>query len=97
MRGAPTNSTGFVNVGTGTMLPLDPFGLPGCTAMTKVDQFIGPFGTDAGGFADSGPIRVPTDPVAMGIELVGQWVVVDATANAFGAVLSNGVALRIGN
>lgn len=87
---------GFSNLEWGpSSLPYDlsVFGLPGCTAYTSADVAI-PLSTVSGTAVWN--IQIPHDPVVLGLSLFTQGFVPDTAANAFGAVVSNAVALFVG-
>jgi hypothetical protein len=80
----------------GAPLPQDlaSFGMPGCLVHCSVDlglTGINPFGT----LVTSLPLAA--DPATLGTTFYAQAVSLDAGVNALGAVVSNGLALTIGN
>ncbi len=79
------------------MVPVDR--LPECAAHADIGQGIGNIISNLGspfpGMSVSLPI--PAAPPLLGVQLFGQSVWLDPVANAFGALVSNGLRTTIGN
>ncbi|MCR9245420.1 MAG: hypothetical protein NXI31_10335 [bacterium] len=89
----PAISAAFVMLGlTEASVPLDSFGLPGCTGLNNRElgsilTFTSPFGE--GALA----LPLPDAPELVGVALQQQWAGVDPAANATGISFSNGQRL----
>lgn len=83
---------------TGGVVPLPydltPFGAPGC--MIWVDLLAEAAMSTDGVGAASLNLTVPNVPALIGAEFFGQWMVIDAAANAMHLVTSNAVEILIG-
>lgn len=93
---APFGVLGFSNtVWNGNPLPvsLAPVGMPGCQAFVSVDQ-IEPLVNSFG--SARWQIPIPYAAWLVGVDLHLQGLLVDPSVNAFGAVVSNALACRIG-
>ena len=79
----------------GAPLPLDlaSLGAPGCRLHTSLDVLAA---FPANGGTGTWSLALPNDPAAIGFVFHCQALVVDATANAFGAVLSDAVTITVG-
>ncbi|MCB9876868.1 MAG: PD40 domain-containing protein [Planctomycetes bacterium] len=75
-------------------LPLDAFGMPGCTLHTSLDLTM-PLIADASGEYEFA-IAIADDPATRGIGLHFQAWLLDVPANAFGGIVSNAVDAAIG-
>jgi hypothetical protein len=100
---APGQNVGVNFLGFGQVpapgVDLGFLGAAGCVALIDVNQAIGNVISNAGlpGVSMSITLPIPNDPALNGWQLFSQSLWLDATANAFGAVTSNGVALVLGN
>jgi hypothetical protein len=76
-------------------LPLDltPIGMNGCALLTEIPLLF--FASGPGGSA-TWTLPIPTGADLLGFGFFTQSLHLDATANPFGATLSNGVAGTIG-
>ncbi|MEO6596992.1 MAG: hypothetical protein ABIP94_19775 [Planctomycetota bacterium] len=74
-------------------------GAPGCPALIDVNQSLGNVISNLGlpGTSMSVSIPIPNSNQLLGAQVFSQSVWIDVTANAFGALTSNGVALVLGN
>ncbi len=79
----------------GVPLPLDlsVVGMTGCSLRSSLDFMVA--GPNLGGVFFAG-IEIPNDPSLVGRELHSQTIALDPGVNAFGAVLSNALTLKIG-
>ena len=75
-------------------LPLDVVGAVGCTILS--DQLVVGTGFVDGVGSFRMPVSIPNSPYFVGWRIYHQGVVVDPTANAFGYVLTHGIAVQIG-
>lgn len=96
LRGALPSAAVTLNLGQAAQLGLDGVGLAGCTLYATVHHVAAGFLTDANGMASSGAIRVPNESALLGYAMSGQWVCLDAQANAAGLTLSNALRLIVG-
>jgi hypothetical protein len=80
-------------------IPLDFLGLPGCAAHVDIASGVGNVIANNGlpGTSMTVTLPIPNTPALLAFEVFGQSVWLDAAANAFGALTSNGVRSRIGN
>lgn len=73
-------------------------GAPGCPALVDVNQSVGnAIGNALPGLSLSVPLVIPNSVGLLAFPLFSQSIWLDATANTFGALTSNGVALVLGN
>lgn len=73
-------------------------GMPGCNALLDINAGVGNVITNIMGFGSMTiSFAVPNNPTLPGLNIYSQSVWLDGAANAFGAIISNGVALTIGN
>jgi hypothetical protein len=72
-------------------------GAPGCPALVDINQSIGNVISNLPGASLSVPVPLPNLTSLLGVSLFSQSVWLDASANAFGAITSNGVQLVLGN
>jgi len=97
-RVSPVPAGGAVLFATGfaapVPVPLAPFGMPGCTLVVSVAETRLAFAS-AGGVA-GWSLSIPNSSALAGIEIAQQVLVLDAPANAGGAVLSSAVTFRLG-
>ena len=75
-------------------LPLDVVGAFGCSILS--DQIVVGTGFVDGAGSFRMPVAIPNNPWFVGWRIFHQGVVVDPAANAFGYVLTHGIAVRIG-
>ncbi|MCU0863016.1 MAG: hypothetical protein MUC36_04415, partial [Planctomycetes bacterium] len=76
---------------------LAPLGAAGCAALVDVGQAVGNLISNLGlpGTSLSITLPIPTNPGLVGLQLYSQSIWLDATANAFGAITSNGISMRL--
>lgn len=94
----PLSGISLVLISAGQLLPgfdLGIIGMPGCNANIVLPEFQSFL--NIGGPSFVMPASVPNDPLLLGVSVYAQAGALDPTANAFGAVASNGVALKIGS
>jgi hypothetical protein len=74
-------------------------GAPGCPALVDINAGVGNFIGTPGlpGLALSVPLAIPNIPLLLGSSIFSQSVWLDAAANPFGLLTSNGVQLLLGN
>ncbi|MBK8974434.1 MAG: FG-GAP repeat protein [Planctomycetes bacterium] len=96
LRAALPNAAAVLFLGAPTVLPLDPFGAPGCTSYVVPGGASLAVPTDARGRAVVPSIGVPLAAELIGVRLDTSWAIPDAAANALGVVTSTRVALIIG-
>ena len=74
-------------------------GMPGCPALVDVNQSVGNLISNLGlpGVSMSVAFPLPNNPALAGQSVYSQSIWLDAGANAFGALTSNGVSLLLGN
>lgn len=94
------NSVGVLFVSPTPLLPgidLAFLGAPGCAAFVDIGQGFGFVITNTSLGAMTAPLTIPNDLALLDALFFGQSIWLDATANAFGIVTSNGLALQLGN
>ncbi len=95
LRAAPFGSSGSLLLGFDrALVPLDPFGMPGCIGHVAPVQVL-PLTTSMSGSA-AVAFTVPNDPSLAGVRLFGQALISDPFANALGMITSNGLRVRLG-
>jgi hypothetical protein len=74
-------------------------GMPGCAALIDINQGVGNVISNLGlpGLSMSVAFPLPNNPVFAGLTIHSQSVWLDASANAFGALVSNGLTMVLGN
>ncbi|MEQ1632744.1 MAG: hypothetical protein ABL997_10255, partial [Planctomycetota bacterium] len=72
---------------------LSVFGMPGCSIHAAPDATFLAIGSNG---TAPWSLAIPNNPVFLGARLFVQAAVLDSTANAFGATLSNAAEMRIG-
>lgn len=72
-------------------------GAPGCAALLDVNAGVGNLISNLPGFSMSVAFPLPNNPAFAGLSIYSQSIWLDPTANAFGALVSNGVSLLLGN
>lgn len=74
-------------------------GAPGCPALVDINTGVGNVISNLGlpGLSMSIPFTLPNNPVFAGLSVYSQSVWLDPTANAFGALTSNGIEMLLGN
>jgi hypothetical protein len=74
-------------------------GAPGCAALLDINQGVGNVITDLPlpGLSLSVAFPLPNNPTFAGISIFSQSIWLDPTVNAFGALVSNGLSLKLGN
>jgi hypothetical protein len=72
-------------------------GAPGCPALLDVNQAVGNVIGNVNVLALSIALPIPNNAALNGLQLFSQSIWLDAAANAFGMLTSNGVALVLGN
>ncbi len=77
-------------------LPLDSLGLTGCTAYVALPELTTRTNVTVAQLSTFFSIGIPADPSLYGVELMSQAASDDATANAFGFRLSNGLLWQLG-
>jgi hypothetical protein len=89
----------FLSVVQLPSIPLAVLGMPGCAANVDINAGVGNLISNTGlpGTSLTITLPIPSNPGLLGFEVFGQSIWLDAAANAFGAIASNGVRTRIGN
>ena len=77
-------------------VPLDGFGLTGCTAYVALPEIASFFNLTIGAPSTTFTIGIPNDNAFLGLSLMTQAISDDLTANAFGYRVSNGLRWNIG-
>ncbi len=77
-------------------LPLDVFGLTGCTAYVNLPELTTRVNVTVAQPSTFFSIAIPADPSLYGVELMSQAASDDAAANAFGFRVSNGLLWQLG-
>jgi hypothetical protein len=72
-------------------------GAPGCPALLDVNQAVGNVIGNVTGLGMSIAVPIPNNTALNGLQLFSQSAWLDASANTFGILTSNGVALVLGN
>lgn len=96
-----TQGVGINFLGTGQLpapgFDLAPLGAAGCAALVDVGQAIGNVISNLGlpGTSMSVALPIPSSPALVGLQLYSQSIWLDAAANTFGAITSNGIGMRL--
>jgi hypothetical protein len=94
--GVGVNFVGFAQIAA-PGIDLAVLGAPGCAALLDVNQAVGNLIGNVAGTSLAVGVPLPNNLALNGLSLFSQSVWLDATANTFGAVTSNGVALVLGD
>jgi hypothetical protein len=80
-------------------VPLAILGMPGCFAHVDINSGVGNLISNLGlpGTSMTVTLPIPANPALLALEVFGESIWLDAAANAFGAIASNGIKTRIGN
>lgn len=97
LTGGRSNSAAICRLaGSTANIPLDAFGITGCSLLVQntLANFVTP--TDGGGSSKFGPMQISSELRWLGADLNWQWLVLDPGGNAFGLTLSDAAEWTIG-
>ena len=86
----------FTGLEAATPTPLDPPGLPGCTAYMYTPELTTTMHLTVGTNTKRLSYTIPNEPILLGEKLVSQAITDDLNANAYGFRVSNGVRWTVG-
>jgi len=86
----------FTGLEAATPFPLDPPGLPGCTAYMYTPELTTTMHVTVGTQTKQLSYVIPNEPILLGEKLISQAITDDVNANAYGFRVSNGVRWTVG-